>query len=480
MRWISTVLVLTSGCADWEGAANSSPSPREGTRSSSALLMPSQHPSWPVIEPFLTVPQAYAGDFGNYASLLVGADGGTLSTPAQWAAHRQWLRDYWLATIGTWPPEIVHPTLTILDTVVTPQGVTRHRVEVEPVTGVVVTGYLLIPPGPGPFPAVVDLWYFPIESVGLQASTNDRVDFSWQLAQRGFVALAMPGIGGNNPAQRQPLSYLAYVAGNLYNVLADRPEVDPARVGIVGHSFGGKWALFGGALNDKFAAVAVSDPDIVWDESHANANYWEAHYLGYDPGLAMQRMEGVPTASNPRTGAYKILYDGGHDLTELHALIAPRPFFVAGGGEDKLTRWKALNRTAEVYALLGAPQRVGLSSRPLHEVSAAANEQVCAFFESFLESELFDAGVLTGPDGGADAGEIDAGEMDAGEVDSGVPDAGELADAGQPSVDAGQEKDPLPGTGCGCASGQGSMMLAALCAAWLLAKRSRGLRQLQR
>ena len=43
---------------------------------------------------------------------------------------------------------------------------------------------------------------------------------------------------------RQPLSSLAYVAANCYNGLATLPEVDPARVGVVGHSFGGKWALF--------------------------------------------------------------------------------------------------------------------------------------------------------------------------------------------------------------------------------------------
>jgi dipeptidyl aminopeptidase/acylaminoacyl peptidase len=42
---------------------------------------------------------------------------------------------------------------------------------------------------------------------------------------------------------------------------------------VIGHSYGGKWALFSAALWDKFACVAVSDPGIVFDESRPNVNY---------------------------------------------------------------------------------------------------------------------------------------------------------------------------------------------------------------
>ena len=40
------------------------------------------------------------------------------------------------------------------------------------------------------------------------------------------------------------------------------------------------------------------------------------------------------TQTNPRTGAYKALVESGHDLQEVHALMAPRPFMVSGGAED--------------------------------------------------------------------------------------------------------------------------------------------------
>ena len=72
---------------------------------------------------------------------------------------------------------------------------------------------------------------------------------------------------------------------------------------------------------------------------------------------------GVPTADNPRTGAYKKMVETGHDLHELHALIAPRPFLVSGGSEDPPSRWIALNHAVAVNKLLGQTNRVAMANR---------------------------------------------------------------------------------------------------------------------
>ena len=98
-----------------------------------------------------------------------------------------------------------------------------------------------------------------------------------------------PEIGG---AICQPLSFHAYVAANCWHALANLPQVDRARIGVVGHSYGGKWAMFAGALWEKFAAVAISDPGIVFDEKRSNVNYWEPWYLGLD--AARTRQPGIP------------------------------------------------------------------------------------------------------------------------------------------------------------------------------------------
>src|SRR5581483_3733363 len=148
------------------------------------------------------------------------------------------------------------------------------------------------------------------------------------------------------------------------NALANLPYVDAKRVGIVGHSYGGKWAMFASCLFDKFACAAWSDPGIVFDEKRPNVNYWEPWYLGFEPGR--ERKASIPTEANPRTGAYKRLAEGGHDLHELLALMAPRPFLVSGGAEDGPERWKALNHVVAVNRLLGYEDRVAMTNRKDH------------------------------------------------------------------------------------------------------------------
>ncbi len=163
----------------------------------------------------------------------------------------------------------------------------------------------------------------------------------------------------------------------------DLSEVDPGRVGVMGHSYGGKWAMFASCLYDKFACAVWSDPGIVFDESRPNVNYWEPWYLGWEPGRTRKR--GVITAESPRTGAYKRLIESGHDLHELHALMAPRPFLVSGGSEDPPERWRALNHTVAVNKLLGYQDRVAMTNRPAHNPTEESNEQVYMFLEHVLK-----------------------------------------------------------------------------------------------
>ena len=102
------------------------------------------------------------------------------------------------------------------------------------------------------------VYYEPKTGIGLEPK-QPMARFAHQLARRGFVTLSLgtPGGDARKPdtatALCQPLSYHAYVAANCYNALAGLPEVDPKRIGVVGHSYGGKWAMFASCLYDKFA-----------------------------------------------------------------------------------------------------------------------------------------------------------------------------------------------------------------------------------
>lgn len=337
------------------------------------------------LEAFFQPPKEFASDFGSYRSPLALDGGGEVKSAAEWPERRAGILRYWHRTMGQWPPMLVQPRIEILRSELR-EKFRQHRVRVELARSQFGEGWLLIPAGVGPFPAVLVPFYEPETSVGLNSSKNR--DFALQLTRRGFVTLAIGSPGGDarlpdiGEATCQPLSFLAYIAANAHTALAQRPEVDPRRIGIVGHSYGGKWAMFAAALYEKFACCVTSDPGVVWDEAKSNVNYWEPWYLGRD--RVGSRRPGLVTSDNPRTGAYRELVAAGHDLHELHALIAPRPFLVSGGAEDPPERWRALNHLAQINRLLGFTNRVAMTNRPKHDPTAESNEQICEFFERFL------------------------------------------------------------------------------------------------
>ncbi|HLJ11435.1 MAG TPA: sialidase, partial [Planctomycetaceae bacterium] len=98
-----------------------------------------------------------------------------------------------------------------------------------------------------------------------------------------------------------------------------------------------------------------------------------------------ERLPGVPSDANPRTGLYKELVDAGDDLVDLHALMAPRPVLVSGGTEDPPRHWQALNHLVAVNELLGEKQRVAMTARPTHVPTPEALELELAFLDYWLK-----------------------------------------------------------------------------------------------
>jgi len=355
---------------------------------------------WKKLEPFTKPPEEFAGKFGTYASPLKFADGSSAKTPADWDKRRAEIAKTWHQRLGAWPELVAKPVMKRLESIER-DGYTEHRVQVQASpNGQWVDGYLLIPKGKGPFPAVVIPFYDALTSIGRHPKDRGAGthDYGLQLVKRGFVTLSIgtPGsldkLGGDTrdalvqsgkDLRRQPLTLLAYVAANCLTALAQLPEVDPTRIGIIGLSYGGKWSMFASCLDQRFACAVWSDPGIVFNEKDSNVNYWEPWYLGYDPKI--QRKPGVPSATNPRTGLYKEMIDTGQDLVDLHALMAPRPVLVSGGVQDSPRNWLALNHLVQVNELLGKKGRVALTARKTHIPTPAALELELDFLEYFLK-----------------------------------------------------------------------------------------------
>lgn len=113
------------------------------------------------------------------------------------------------------------------------------------------SAYLVVPPGAGPFAGVIFVHPGP-------GSRDTFLDESVMLARQGAVSLLVDapwtekavatwGETGTNPehAVREHILTVIGLRRGI-DILAARPEVDPERIGYVGHSFG---ALIGGVLS---------------------------------------------------------------------------------------------------------------------------------------------------------------------------------------------------------------------------------------
>jgi dienelactone hydrolase len=126
-----------------------------------------------------------------------------------------------------------------------------------------VEGYLMIPPGKGPFAGVV---FVP----GAGGTRDTWLIQAADLAARGAVtfALSLPFIenqpmpGGLGPIYQYRIGFVESVLDirRALDLLAARHDVDPQRLGIVGHSLGGGVVAATAGADKRPAAVVLMAP----------------------------------------------------------------------------------------------------------------------------------------------------------------------------------------------------------------------------
>jgi hypothetical protein len=349
--------------------------------------------AWNNISNYFIPPKQFDNQMGDYRSPLRFYNGDSVLTKEDWQKRREEIRTRWMELMGPWPEVMKNQEFEILSTTQR-EDFTQHKVRFYWTPNEQTEGYLLIPDKKGSKPAVVTVFYEPETAAGIDGKPFR--DFAYQMVKRGFVTLSIGTTEttknktysiyypDRENARMQPLSALAYAAANAWEALAKVNDVDSSRIGIVGHSYGGKWAMFASCLYDKYAASVWIDPGIVFDETKGSGvNYWEPWYLGYyqPPWTDTWNKNG-----GSGKGLYPRLKKEGYDLHELHALMAPRPFLVSGGSSDPLERWIPLNHAIAVNRLLGYHNRVAMSNRPDHSPNRESNEIVYSFLEWFLSS----------------------------------------------------------------------------------------------
>ncbi len=239
-----------------------------------------------------------------------------------------------LTLLGCMPKP--YPAGTRVIEQVTLPGVIRQQVRYAVGPRDRVNAYLFLPASDRPLPAVLCLHQHhheyhlgKSEPAGLAGDRGQAT--ALELAQRGYVTLA-PDMLGFEERQHASLpgplferfeamrrlsegsSLQAKLAGDLQRALdylLARPEVNPARIGCIGHSLGGQETLFLAAL-DRRVSVGVSScgfssyPAIF--EKQINHNF-----ALYVPRLSRQ---------------------GGFGA--VLGLVAPRPFLALAGRDDPL------------------------------------------------------------------------------------------------------------------------------------------------
>ena len=203
--------------------------------------------------------------------------------------------------------------------------------------------------------------------------------FAYTAAQHGYLAVAVRWFGESygesyseaiaNLVLRHPgatgLGKWVADARRVVDFIGTLPDADSARIGIMGHSLGGKMALYAAAMDPRISAVVSSELGVGFRMSNYD-DYW---YLG-------DAIAKVPA---------------GTDQHELIGLVAPRPFLLIGGDEfDKAESWHYINAAREVYQIYNAPQNIGYFGVPMRQ-SAGPNNLRC--FPTLLQSKFADPAV---------------------------------------------------------------------------------------
>lgn len=150
-------------------------------------------------------------------------------------------------------------------------------------------------------------------------------------------------------------------ASRALDYLVTDPRVDPARVAIVGHSRGGKAALWAGAEDERFSMVVSNDSGEggaalsrrPFGETLARITTSFPHWFNENYRTFADRIDALPV-----------------DQHMLLALAAPRALYVASADQDLWAdprgEFLSLAHTSPVYALWGDP-RIGEDDMPALE-----------------------------------------------------------------------------------------------------------------
>lgn len=310
-------------------------------------------------------------------TLLQMDDGKAVITSGQWKTRRDELKQTWEQVLGKFPARKPPLRTEVLNREVTPDFIREHiRYQIE--DGIYTDAYLLTPKHPARKNPAVVVFHptTPLHAKGVAGLAPEYPEEKWQgvqLVKRGYVVLCprnyIYGEGAdwtgnaNRVTARHPdwtgMTAMTWDATRAADLLQSLPHVDKNRIGCLGHSLGGKQALYAAAFDERYKACVASELGMGLNSSNWNSPWYFGDALRDRPEL---------------------------DNHQVLALIAPRPFLLLGGDSaDTDNSLRYIDAVAPVYELLDAQTNLHfVNHRGGHRYSPEARDVA----EKFLDSHL--------------------------------------------------------------------------------------------
>ncbi len=302
-----------------------------------------------------------------------------------WQVRRRHVLQNMLRVMGPLPARDVLPPLDVevLETADTPKYV-RRKILLTAEADDRLPAYLLIPKGLTERTAGIVCLHQTVaigkdETVGLGVTTNRQ--YAMELAERGYVTIApdYPNFGDYkiDVYARGYASATAKGIGNhmrCVDLLQSLAEVDPDRIGAIGHSLGGHNTLFVGTFDERIKVMVTSCG------FNSFAKYYGGDLTGWSHAGYMPRIAEL-FDKDPKKMPF--------DFTEVLAVLAPRAVFINAPNQDanfEVSGVKdCVRAAAPVYALFGAPENlVAVYPDCGHDFPPEIREQAYAFIARHL------------------------------------------------------------------------------------------------
>lgn len=285
-----------------------------------------------------------------------------ISTQEDWEQKRQNIARTWIAYLGELPERGVIAQEILSQTDFADH--TRFHIRYGTAEGDTVTAYLLLPDGwrqGKTYPAVLAL--HPTDDSGKDdvatEAGRDNRRYGLELVRRGYVVLAPDEITAGERVLPQSE---AYQTANFYerypnwtavgkmlidhqygmDLLCSLPEVDPQRIGAIGHSLGGYNSFFLAGLDSRIRAFVSSCGFCTFTGDPEPGRWGQRDWFSHIPRLS----EDISRGEVP------------FEFHEIAALAAPVPAFYYSGQQDEIfPNWSSYSQGMEelfaLYRFLG-------------------------------------------------------------------------------------------------------------------------------